>query len=61
MRTWAIYEKIFPVVGKPYFEFVGTVEARTEKSALNKAKKEFKWDRGGIPNRKRESTNFTAR
>ena len=61
MKTWIIRELIFPAVGNPFYEYVGRVDSRTEQSALNKAAKVFIWDRGGIPNRKRHSKNFTAR
>lgn len=60
MRTWSIYETIFPAVGNRYTEYVGRVEARSYKSALNKAAKEFKVDRGGVPCRWRKPENFTA-
>ena len=49
MRTYTIYERIFPIIGESYEERIGTVEARTEKAALNKAAKMYKWDRGGVP------------
>lgn len=58
MRVWDVYEYIYPAVGKPFMEFVGEVEARTEKSALNKAAKLFKVDRGGVSARRRHSENF---
>lgn len=60
MRTWVIYEMIYPIIGEPYREYVGSVEAKTESSALNKARKTFKVDRGGVPARLRHSENFIA-
>lgn len=61
MRTYKIFERFNPIIGESYEEYVGAVEARTEKSALNKAAKEFKVDRGGVPARRRKPENFTAR
>lgn len=61
MRTWSIYEMVYPAVGEKFLEYVGRVEARTEKSALNKAAKQFKVDRGGWPVRWRDSNNFIAK
>lgn len=60
MRTYSIYETIYPIVGEPYKEKIGSVEAATERSALNKAAKQFKVDCGGIPARRRHPENFTA-
>lgn len=60
MKTWKIYENMHPILGEPYREYVGQVEARTEKSALNKARKTFKVDRGGVPVRRRKAENFVA-
>ena len=60
MRTWLIYEMIYPIIGEPFKEYVGKVDARTETSALNKARKAFKVDRGGVPVRYRRAENFTA-
>lgn len=61
MRTYTIYEKIYPIIGESYEERIGAVEARTEKAALNKATKVYKWDRGGVPARRRKPENFIAR
>lgn len=61
MATYSIYERITPIIGESYSEFVGTVEAATERFALNKAAKKFKYVRfvnsGG---RRRKPENFTA-
>ena len=61
MRTWSIYETVYPAVGEAFTEYVGRVEARTERSAINKAKKQYKVDDGGYPVRRRHPENFTAR
>ena len=61
MRTWSVYETVYPAVGAPFTAYVGRVEARTEGSALNKAKKQFKVDVGGIPIRHRRFENFSVR
>lgn len=61
MRTWSIYETVYPAVGVPFTVYVGRVEARTERSALNKAKKQYKVDAGGIPIRYRRFENFSVR
>lgn len=61
MKTWNIYEEITPILGEPFKEFVGVVEARTETSALEKAAKKFKVDAGGYPVRHRKADNFTAK
>lgn len=62
MATYSIYEKITPIIGESYSEFIGTVEAITERSALNKAAKKFKivrFDNGG--GRRRKPENFIAK
>lgn len=61
VKTWHIYEKISPIVGKPYEQYVGSVDAKTEAAALNKAAKLYKVDRGGVPVRRRRAENFVAR
>lgn len=61
MRTWHIYETIYPLIGDAYRDYVGQVEAKTEASALRKASKEFRVDRGGVPARGRKPENFIAR
>lgn len=61
MLEFAVYEKINPVWGDPHTEYVGTVVARNEKSAMTKAAKQFKYDRGGIPARRRQAENFKLR
>lgn len=61
MRTWTVYETIYPIIGEPYWEVVGRVEARTEASALNKARRQFKVDTDGVPARRRKQENFTIR
>ena len=58
MKVWDVYEDIVPAVGEPFREFVGRVEARTHKSAWNKAAKEFRFDGRGIPGRQRHADNF---
>lgn len=60
MRTWDIYEKIEPVWGDTHDDYVGSVDARDEKSALNKARKMYKYDRNGVPARRRNADNFFA-
>lgn len=60
MRTYSIFETVYPIIGEPWREKVGTVEAISEKSALNKAKKLFKVNNGGFPVRRRKPENFTA-
>lgn len=61
MFEFAVYEKINPIWGDSYTEYVGTVVARNEKSAMNKAAKQFKYDRGGVPVRIRKAENFKLR
>ena len=61
MLEFAVYEKINPIWGDPYKEYVGTVVARNEKSAMNKAAKQFKYDKGGVPARRRKAENFKLR
>ena len=61
MLEFAVYEKINPIWGDPYTEYVGTVIARNEKSAMNKAVKQFKYDRGGVPVRRRKAENFNLK
>lgn len=61
MLEFAVYEKINPIWGDPYTEYVGTVIARNEKSAMNKAAKQFKHDRGGVPARSRKAENFNLK
>ena len=58
MKDYNVYERITPIYGEPYNQFVGMVEARDEKSALNKAVKKFKIDKGGVPVRHIISENF---
>ena len=61
MTEFRVYEKINPILGEPWIEYVGTVEARDKKSAMNKAAKQFKYDRGGVPARRRNPQNFELR
>ena len=61
MLEFAVYEKINPIWGDPYTEYVGTVVARNEKSAMTKAAKQFKYDKGGVPARRRKVENFKLR
>ena len=61
MLEFAVYEKINPIWGDPHTEYVGIVVARNEKSAMTKAAKQFKYDRGGIPARRRQAENFKLR
>lgn len=61
MKDYNIYETVYPAVGEPFVEFVGSVEARTEGSALRKAVKHFKVHDGGIPVRYRRPENFSAK
>ena len=60
MIHWHITEKVANIFGETNEYHVGWVDATTEQAALNKAKKKFKWDRDGIPNRRRNSDNFCA-
>lgn len=61
MLEFEVYEKINPIWGDPYTEYVGTVIARNEKSAMNKTAKQFKYDKGGVPARRRKVENFNLR
>lgn len=61
MLEFAVYEKINPIWGDPHMEYVGTVVARNEKSAMTKAAKQFKYDKGGVPARRRQAENFKLR
>ncbi|KAB0577209.1 hypothetical protein EI53_01231 [Fusobacterium naviforme] len=61
MRTFSIYEIIHRVWGGDVTEYVGRIEARNEKAALNKAAKRFRVDDGGVPERRRRPENFIAR
>ena len=61
MLEFAVYEKINPIWGDPHMEYVGTVVARNEKSAMTKAAKQFKYDRGGVPARRRKVENFNLK
>lgn len=61
MTDYYVYEHITPVWGDVRDEYLGVVQARTEQSALNKAKKQYKYDRGGVPARRRNSDNFWVR
>ena len=61
MSTWSVYETVYPAVGAPFIVYAGRVDARTERSALNKAKKQYKVDAGGIPIRHRRSENFSVK
>lgn len=47
MKSYLVYEKMFPNWGEPYTAYVGIIQARNEQSALNKAKREFRWENHG--------------
>lgn len=60
MVSWRITEKVTNVFGEVNEYYVGWVDAVSEQSALNKARKQFKVDTGGIPYRRRNPDNFCA-
>ena len=49
MTTYNVYEDYTDLLGGKWHKRIGCVEARTIKSAVNKAKKEFKRDEFGRP------------
>ena len=65
MKFWLIYERIIPNWGDPYDECIGEVKARTENSALNKARKMFRWEHHGgeygAYSRRRNTSRFFAK
>lgn len=60
MTDYYVYEHITPAWGNSYDEYLGVVQARTEQSALNKAKQQYKYNHGGVPARRRIADNFWA-
>lgn len=61
MMDYYAFEHIKPILGDEYDECLGVVQARTNQSALNKARKQYKYDRGGVPARRRISDNIWVR
>lgn len=60
MKDYMIFERICPVCGREHDEFLGVISGQTMKSALNKARKKYKVDNGGVPVRHRIADNFWA-
>lgn len=60
MKEYKIYERITNLFGDRELDYVGSVSARNEQSALKKAGRLFKVDDGGVPARRRNAENFVA-
>lgn len=60
MKDYLVFERICPIWGREHDEFLGVVSGQTMKSALNKAKKKYKFDNDGVPARRRIADNFWA-
>lgn len=60
MKDYFVFERIYPILGMEYDEFLGVVTDHTMRLALNKAKKKYKVDNGGFPARRRIADNFWA-
>lgn len=60
MKDYLVYERISPILGREHDEFLGVIRAQNMRSALNKARKTYKVDRGGVPARRRIADNFWA-
>lgn len=48
MKTYDVYEDFNDILGNRYIKRIGSVEARNLASAVNKAKRQFRYDEWGF-------------